>query len=115
MNEQTKFVILVGLATMACAANAASSDPTPRTTMSARTAAKVHVSEAKQWRLPDASANSATERVVTTTPSGRTQSCTTSVGPAAAPSAGFAPTGSRMGAQRESTVIVTGDVINVCK
>jgi hypothetical protein len=97
-------------------AQKANSDPTPRTFMTPQSASKIRVFEAKQWRMfgiePDNLATSKTQVGA----SGTAKSCSTNIGPSAASLSNN--NSGRYGpgqATQDSTVIVTGDVISVCK
>ncbi len=94
------------------------SDPTPRTFMTPQSASKVRVYEAKQRRQFGLD----TERLVQTSTqvgaSGSAKSCNTTIGPSGGIGTQQQGNSGRYGSaasQRDSTVIVTGDVINVCK
>jgi hypothetical protein len=113
-----KFPRLV-LALLTCltatAAMAQAGDPTPRTFMGPDSASKVRVYEAKRWRNFGVDPQALAERSVTVTPTGRSKACNTTIGPSAGgtSSGRYGPGNAR--SSNDSTVIVTGDVINVCK
>ena len=112
-------LVSIGLLTAATSAQAQNknSDQTPRTFITPQSASKVRIFEAKQRRsfgLDTASVVSTSTQVGA---SGSAKSCNTNIGPAA-PSGNATSGSGRYGPgsnTRDSTVIVTGDVINVCK
>jgi hypothetical protein len=92
------------------------SDPTPRTFMTPQAASKVRVYEAKQRRMFGLDTEAMVQQQTQVGASGSAKSCNTNIGPsqAAQNSNGSGRYGLGQ-SSRDSTVIVTGDVINVCK
>lgn len=105
------WLVGVSLSFGALAQQAPPSDPTPRKFMAPASATKVRIYEAKRWRNFGVDAEAVSQRVVATS-AGQTRSCNTTIGPAAAATQ---TTGYRQNSQADSTVIISGDVINVCK
>jgi hypothetical protein len=94
------------------------SDPTPRTFITPDSASKVRVYEAKQRRNLGILGQEVTQTSTQVSSSGFAKSCNTTIGPAAGSQANTTGNSGRYGtgnANKDSTVIVTGDVINVCK
>jgi hypothetical protein len=94
------------------------SDPTPRTFITPDSASKVRVYEAKQRRSIGVLEQNAVQSTSQVSSSGFAKSCNTTIGPAAGSQANSSGNSGRYGAgnaNKDSTVIVTGDVINVCK
>ena len=89
-------------------------DPTPRRFMGPESASKVRLYEAKRRRNFGVNPDVLVQQSTVTTSAGQTKACTTTVGPSA-PSGQGSGANWRSGGQNNSTVIVTGDVINVCK
>lgn len=96
-------------------------DPTPRKGIDPADAATIKQIEAQRWLRTGAGLKGASTGQVRTSVSGSIpgrQTCSTQIGPAAAGDVGPAgqPTTSpRFGQPRESIVLVTGSVINVCR
>lgn len=104
------WLVGVSLSFGALAQQTPPSDPTPRKSMAPASATKVRIYEAKRWRNFGVDAEAVSQRVVATS-AGQTRSCNTTIGPAtSAPQTGY-----RQNGQADSTVIISGDVINVCK
>ena len=108
---------LCTLGASAAHAQGRNADPTPRNFITPQGASKVRVYEAKQRRNfgvnTEVTINSSTQ----VSSSGYAKSCNTTIGPTGA-NQGTTGNTARYGAgnsNKESTVIVTGDVINVCK
>jgi hypothetical protein len=105
-------------AVLACASAttfAADGDPTPRRSMDPHDHAKVQQIKAQRWMNFGANDNAVSHTDYQGAGSG-SKGCTTNIGstPASAPRAGEAS--GRYGPQpRQTTVIVTGSVINACK
>ena len=105
----------------AWAAPASDGDPTPRKGIDPADAALIKQFEAKRWLGTAPGTQGGTSDQVRTSISGSIpgrQSCNTQIGPAAPSAVGPAgqPTTSpRFGQARESVVLVTGNVINVCR
>ncbi len=93
------------------------SDPTPRTFITPDSASKVRIYEAKQRRNTGVLEQNAVQSTSQVSSSGFAKSCNTTIGPAAGSQANASGNSGRYGAgnNKDSTVIVTGDVINVCK
>jgi hypothetical protein len=113
-------VLALGQAAWAAPANN-NGDPTPRKGIDPSDAALIKQFEAKRW-LGTAPGNQggSSDQVRTSTSGsipGR-QSCNTQIGPsapAAVGPAGQPTTSPRFGQARDSVVLVTGNVINVCR
>lgn len=105
--------LMVGLPALAQAEKNA--DPTPRRFMGPDSASKVRLYEAKRRRNFGVDPDALVQRSTTSTSAGQTKACTTTIGPS--PAAGQSSNGSgyRGNGENNSTVIITGDVINVCK
>lgn len=105
--------LMVGLPVWAQAEKNA--DPTPRRFMGPDSASKVRLYEAKRRRNFGVDPGTLVQQSMAATSAGQTKACNTTIGPA--PAAGQSSTGSgyRGNGQNNSTVIITGDVINVCK
>lgn len=89
-------------------------DPTPRRFMGPDSASKVRVYEAKRRRNFGVDPDGVVRQSTVATSAGQTKACNTTVGPTA--NAGSTSgSGWRGTGQNNSTVIITGDVINVCK
>jgi len=106
-------VALALAAGAAAAAGPGQSDPTPRKDIDPWDKAKVTHIEAKRWVLTGPE-TTRSDTVTGAIPGKR--SCTTNIG-AAAPNAPKQPQPPRFGPQPQQSqlVVVTGDVINVCK
>ncbi len=109
--SRTAVIALAAAAGIAGAAAAGQGDPTPRKDIDPWDKAKVTHIEAKRWALTGPE-TTRTDTVAGGVPGKR--SCTTNIGaagqPAAKPPLRFGPQ-----AQKNQLVVVTGDVINVCK
>ncbi len=106
------------LGAAAACAQSRGADPTPRTFITPDSASKVRVHEAKQRRSLGVLGQDAVQSTTQVSSSGFAKSCNTTIGPAAGSQAGSSGGSGRYGvgnANKDSTVIVTGDVINVCK
>jgi hypothetical protein len=111
---------LVGIFCFAASSQAQqkNSDPTPRTFMTPQAASKVRVYEAKQRKMFGLETQTLVDRSTQTGASGAAKSCNTNIGPSLSAQNTTASGTGRYGpgqSARDSTVIVTGDVINVCK
>ncbi len=102
---------------VAACAQTKGADPTPRTFITPDSASKVRIYEAKQRRNMGVLEQNAMQSTSQVSSSGFAKSCNTTIGPAAGSQANASGNSGRYGAgnNKESTVIVTGDVINVCK
>lgn len=106
------------LSAVAAQAQNKPSDPTPRTFITPDSASKVRVHEAKQRRTIGLIGQETVQNSTQVSSSGFAKSCNTTIGPAAGSQANSGGNSGRYGvgnANKDSTVIVTGDVINVCK
>lgn len=120
MRTAPSFILLaLAFSQAAWGAPAKDGDPTPRKGMDASDAAVIKQFEAKRWLGAAGAQGAQSEQVRTISGSipGR-QSCSTQIGPSA-PAAvgptGLPATSPRFGQNKDSVVIVTGSVINVCR
>jgi hypothetical protein len=93
-------------------------DPTPRTFITPQSASKVRVYEAKQRRSFGMDTEGTVRNSTQVASSGFAKSCNTTIGPSGSNQNSNSGNSGRYGtgnANKDSTVIVTGDVINVCK
>jgi hypothetical protein len=108
-------IIFISTAVQAQNKNA---DPTPRTFITPQSASKVRVYEAKQRRSFGMDTQGTVRNSTQVASSGFAKSCNTTIGPSGGNQNSNSGNSGRYGtgsANKDSTVIVTGDVINVCK
>lgn len=103
--------VIVSISAAVCAQNK-NSDPTPRSFITPQNASKVRIYEAKQRRNFGVDSQGVVQNSTQVASSGFAKSCNTTIGPSGGNQTNSGRSGS---APKESTVIVTGDVINVCK
>jgi hypothetical protein len=109
--------VIIFISTAAFAQNK-NADPTPRTFITPQSASKVRVFEAKQRRSFGVDAEGTVRNSTQVSSSGYAKSCNTTIGPSGSGQGNNSGNSGRYGmgnSSRENTVIVTGDVINVCK
>lgn len=93
-------------------------DPTPRTFITPQSASKVRVYEAKQRRSFGMDTEATVRSSTQVSSSGYAKSCNTTIGPSGGNQNSNSGNSGRYGmgnTSSDNTVIVTGDVINVCK
>lgn len=91
------------------------SDPTPRNFITPQSASKVRIYEAKQRRGFGVDTERTVRNSTQVGSSGQAKSCNTTIGPSGGSNTGNSGRYGVGNSHRENTVIVTGDVINVCK